>query len=429
MHRRKVLGSAAALAALGVCRGFSRALALPASSLLGEQDVATVDSFIIRQMGLDHVPGLTACILSDKGVLWKKSYGHADIASHTAMRADHIMNIASISKTFVALAVLQQVEMGLLALDVDISTYLPFPIRNPNHPDQPITIKMLMQHTSSIRDGIAYPKLYKCGDPRLSLGTWIKEYFHPSGHYYDAAENYHPWAAGTDHEYTNVTYGLLGHLVELSSGLPLPLYCRRHIYRPLGMHNSGWMLSDLDLSVHATPYTWVEQGEVRGSSWAGIPLGVIRPDGSPPKESLVEGFNANCYYNHPNYPDGFMRTSVTELGFYAQMLLNGGKLNGVRLLQHETLHAMFTADKVTERDNHRTHWGLTWHASAEVGGNPVWGHGGSDPGVNTDLLLLRNHKLAVIVFANTNGINTGAYAAKLLEVALKQQGAGSLKSY
>ncbi|NQV32737.1 MAG: hypothetical protein HQ515_08590 [Phycisphaeraceae bacterium] len=78
---------------------------------------------------------------------------------------------------------------------------------------------------------------------------------------------------------------------------------------------------------------------------------------------------------------------------------------------------------------HTTHWGLTWHASAEVDGHPVWGHGGSDPGVNTDLLLLPHHKLAVIVFANTNGINTGAYAAKLLEVALKQRGAGRLKSY
>lgn len=45
----------------------------------------------------------------------------------------------------------------------------------------------------------------------MSLGTWINAYFHTSGHYYDATENYYPWAAGTGHEYTNVTYGLLGH--------------------------------------------------------------------------------------------------------------------------------------------------------------------------------------------------------------------------
>ena len=78
---------------------------------------------------------------------------------------------------------------------------------------------------------------------------------------------------------------------------------------------------------------------------------------------------------------------------------------------------------------HKTHWGLTWHAGAEVDGHPVWGHGGSDPGVSTDLLLLPHHKLAVIVFANTNGINTGAYVTKLLEVALKQRGAGHLEPY
>jgi CubicO group peptidase (beta-lactamase class C family) len=412
-----------------VSSGFLRVVAQPSPPFLGDPALASLDGFIIKQMALDHVPGLSACILNDRGILWKKSYGLADIANNTAMRSDHVLNIASISKTFTALAVLQQVEMGLLALDADINTYLPFPIRNPNHPDQAITIKMLMQHTSSIRDGIAYPKLYKCGDPRISLGTWIREYFHTDGHYYDAAENYHSWAAGTNHAYTNVTYGLLGHLVEQSSGLPLPLYCERHIYGPLGMRNSGWMLMDLDLSAHAIPYTWVEQGAARGSSWAGIPLEVIHPEGAPPQESLVEGFNANCFYNHPNYPDGFLRTSVAELGVYAQMLLNGGRLNGVRLLQRETLQAMFTADRETERNEYKTHWGLTWHASAEVDGHPVWGHGGSDPGVNTEILLLLDPKLAVIVFANTNGINTRAYAVKLLETALRQEGAGRLTSY
>ncbi|NQV32738.1 MAG: beta-lactamase family protein [Phycisphaeraceae bacterium] len=177
----KTLGSIAVLAVLVACVGAACALALPVGPFLGEQDVATLDHFMTRQMALDHVPGLSACILSDKGVLWKKSYGHAHLENKTAMRADHIMNIASISKTFTALAVLQQVEMGLLAIDADVNTYLPFPVRNPNHPDQPITIKMLMQHTSSIRDGIAYPKLYQCGDPRMSLGTWIKEYTQLTG--------------------------------------------------------------------------------------------------------------------------------------------------------------------------------------------------------------------------------------------------------
>ena len=113
------------------------------SPLLEPSDSVWLDRFIIEQMTPDHVPGLSACLLSDKGVLWTKSYGLAHIANNTAMCADHIINIASISKTFTALAVLQQVEMGLLALDTDINQYLPFPVRNPNHAHQPITIKLL----------------------------------------------------------------------------------------------------------------------------------------------------------------------------------------------------------------------------------------------------------------------------------------------
>ncbi len=429
MHRRQFLALIAVFGVLILLSGPSCTRVRTDRSFLDAQAMDALDRFIVGQMAADHVPGLSVCILSDTGVLWEKSYGHASLENNTAMRTDHIMNIASISKTFTALAVLQQVEMGLLALDEDVNTYLPFSVRNPNHPDRPITIRMLMQHTSSIRDGIAYPKLYQCGDPRMSLSTWVREYFRPGGQYCDADENYYMWAPGTDHAYTNVTYGLLGHLVEVSSGLPLPLYCERHIFGPLGMHNSGWMLSDLDLSVHVTPYTWVAQGEARGSSWAGIPLDVIRPDGPPPNESLAEGFNANCLYNHPNYPDGFMRTSVAELGLYARMLLNRGKLNSVRLLQKDTLATMFTADRVTGDDTHKTRWGLTWHAGVQVDGHPVWGHGGSDPGVSTDLLVALDQGLAVIVFANTNGINVGAYAEKLLEAALKRQDAGSIESY
>jgi hypothetical protein len=72
-------------------------------------------------------------------------------------------------------------EKGKFELDDDINQYLPFPVRNPSHPDSPISFRSLLTHRSSIADSPAYGSSYACGDPGVSLETWIKEYFTPDG--------------------------------------------------------------------------------------------------------------------------------------------------------------------------------------------------------------------------------------------------------
>ena len=285
---------------------------------------------------------------------------------------------------------------------------------------------MLLQHTSSLRDGIAYPKNYACGDPRVSLATWVQEYFQPSGQYYDAAENFYDYAPGAKHDYTNVTFSLLGHLVERTSGLPFPLYCTRHIFKPLGMENTSWMLNDLDRSDQVIPYTWVKDGQSPGAEWGGVPLYTVRASGPAPLNTLKEGLNRNCLYSHPNYPDGFLRTSALDLSRFAQMHLLGGEWNGESLLQTETLKRMFIAGQNTAGTADTSHLGLVWHILDYQGDATVWTHSGGDPGVRTELFLSFEHDLAVIVFANTYGVDTALLAQKMFNAALKQKGIAPL---
>jgi len=127
-----------------------------------------------------------------------------------------------------------------------VNDYLPFSTRNPKFPAVPITIRHLLIHRSSITDGAAYSKSYSCGDPTVELGVWVEEYLKPGGRFYNAQENFLNWAPGAEdpptppRTYSNVAFGLLGHLVERVSGVEFNAYCQAEIFDVLGMKNTNW---------------------------------------------------------------------------------------------------------------------------------------------------------------------------------------------
>lgn len=403
MNRRRFLTQSAAL---GVVSCF-------ASPRLFAAGLGDIDDFIESKMRRDHMPGLAACIIKHDEVVWSKAYGWADIERRIPYSLDSLQNIASISKTFTTTAIMQLKEVGLLSLDSDLNSILPFPVSNPKRSSDGITIRQLLTHTSYLRDGLFYSQHYACGDPRFELATWLREYLTPGGAYYNAEENFQDWEPGSRWEYTNITFGVLAYVVELVSAMPFAEYCRRNIFSRLAMLNTSWMLADVDLSQHVVPYTWVEDGVARGPSWGGVPLGVIREGGPTLEQQLDEGYQGNCAYNHPNYPDGFLRTSVRQLSNYARAYLNGGEFDGRQILEPETVNEMLSNQRVPS--GNRTQ-GLTWSADRELNGEPQWGHGGSDPGSNTDIRILPEQGIAAIVFTNTNGVTPTEVSNRLLEI-------------
>ena len=414
MNRRLFLQRSGALAVLAAG---GRVLAEGAMPSLGEEATRRLVDFISKEMSVRHIPGLSACLVHRDGrVLWSRNFGYANLATKEAMSFNHLQNVASISKTIVTLAAMQQVESGLMSLDDNINRYLPFQLQHPKHPNQELTVRMLMRHESAIRDGSVYSRNYACGDPRMSLGVWVREYFEKGGIFYEADENFAPSAPGERYEYANTSFGLLGHIVERTSGLSLPDYCERNIIAPMGLTGTAWMLSDLDTEKHSVPYTWVEGGKLRGSTWGGIPLGVIRPDGPTYGERLADGYHNNCLYNHPNYPDGFLRMSMVDATQWARLWLGNGRIDGVRMLKEETVQQMFT-DESAGPDAGSLQ-GLTWHSGHELGGMRLWGHDGSDPGVATSLLLAKEAGLAAIVFSNTDGITPSDFTVQILREGL-----------
>ena len=351
----------------------------------------SLDISIKTFMAERKIPGFAACIVKGGTIAWSKSYGQADIKNNILMSLDGIMNIGSISKTFTATAAMQLWEKGLIDLNADVNKYLDFEIRNPSYPHKPITVFQILTHTSSIIDGKAYTDSYSCGDPTLSLNEWIYENLTQGGKYYYDGSNFADWSPGEKDKYSNVAFGLLGLIVEKVAKQPFNEYCAENIFKPLGMKNTGWFLNEIDTKKHIKPYAYVTQ-ENRND--------LLENKRLFPQETefKVGSFVENCLYSFPNYPDGLVRTSVRELSLYLTAMINGGELNGARILEKETVDKMLSLQ--IKGNNSQ---GLCWHSDeikSTSGRTTLWGHTGGDPGIATYLFFHPIDKIGVITFQN-----------------------------
>jgi CubicO group peptidase (beta-lactamase class C family) len=311
-----------------------------------------LDEEIAAKMARARVPGLAVAFLKDGDVGWTGYYGFANVEENRAVTGDTLFQMASVSKTITGTAVMLLVERGVIGLDDDVDAYLPFELNAPADPEAPIAFRHLLSHTAGIADAPIYNELYTIssggGDSPISLEEFANGYFRPGGRWYDADANFTGSRPGEVMSYSNTAYGLIGYLVERITGRPFDDFCRDEIFAPLGMNATGWLLSDIDTATLATPYE------------AGEPL---------------------PFYGFPTYPDGTLRTTVSE---YARFLVAFfEKSAGARVLSPETVGIMLQpqADEGRQR--------LTWSSDVldslmiDSRGERLIGHSGGDPGVVT----------------------------------------------
>jgi CubicO group peptidase (beta-lactamase class C family) len=106
-----------------------------------------LDSVIQAQMQIEHVPGVSACIIKDDTILWQGMYGWADIAAMRPISDSSVFQLASLSKPVTGAAIMNLWENQLFQLDDDINEVLSFTVRNPDFPDSVITYRQLLTHT------------------------------------------------------------------------------------------------------------------------------------------------------------------------------------------------------------------------------------------------------------------------------------------
>ena len=342
-----------------------------------------------------HLAGSQAAFIRNGHVVWSGAYGWADIAHRIPMTARTVMNIASVSKTVTAAAVMLLCETGRVKLDDPIKLHLPFPVQNPSHPRTAITVRHLLAHVSSIADGPAYNKSYHCGDTRFHLADWLHDYLTPGRPLY-SNENFHPWTPGIRFAYSNVGFGLLGYLIETVSGIPFEEFCAKFLFVPLGMNDTAVSIKAFAAGQEAVPYARMRNQHP--AEW------VVTEDSPRPVLLGRQAFVPNCLYSFPTAADGLIRTNVLDFSKFLCMLLTDGAIGGRTLLSPRGISESFSAQ--FEGAIRPRSWpalqGLAWegYRSAELG--LLWGHSGGDPGITTRVLMHVPSRSAALTFANTS---------------------------
>lgn len=336
----------------------------------------SLDSVITTAMAEVGIMGVAAAVIVNGQVVWTEGYGFADVRRTRPFTPGTVMNIASITKPFMGVAMMRAVQEGRLSLDVDINEYLPFRVVNPHRPDVPITLRHIATHTSAISDRWeVYRDTYHYGgEPREPLGEFLADYFVPGGRHY-SAENFLDAAPGARREYSNIASALAGYIVERAYDEPLNLLTRRLIFTPLGMASTGWFLSEVDLANHSTLF--------------------VSANGNPVPIQAYEG---------TTYPDGGVRTSVSDLSRFFIAMLSGGTYQGTRILDAPMAAEMmrFQFSDGNRPENYPAedgNSGLFWRT--KFNGARV-GHGGNDPGVQTEMLADPSGEVGIILFMNTS---------------------------
>jgi len=300
----------------------------------------------------------------------------------TAYTPDTVQAIASVSKTTVATAVMQLYEQGLLQLDDPVNDYLPFQVTIPSCTGKPITIRQLLTHTSSIQDNYTVMNnLTVQGDAPVSLDALMRGYFIPGGAYYSATKNFYKTCPNTQYNYSNFGATLLGYLVQVITGQDFNQYATQHVFAPLGMTNTSYFYSGVNRASLAMLYS-ARNGDAFGA------------------------------YGEADYPDGMLKTSVSQLAQFLGMYMNGGYYNGQQILQPSTVSLMLS--KQTTLDTSDVAQGLIWYETADFASRNLWGHGGDDFGINANMYFSPTQNEGVILFGNGEWDNTVDEAKPLM---------------
>lgn len=324
------------------------------------EDATELDRAIVRRLEDEQVAGAQVAVWRDGDVVLERAYGWADPATRRPNEVDTRFLVASVSKLITAVAVMQQVEAGALALADPVEAHLPFGVRIPEHDASP-TLRDLLTHTSGIRDNWSVlDDLYTVGDSELALEAFLAAYLTPGGELYDEA-NFYRTPPGARYRYSNVGFALLALVVERVDGRDFVEYSRQEIFEPAGMTHSAWRVDELPPESLAVPTEW------------------------------RRGFDTFEHAGFPDYPSGSLRTTARDLLRFAGSLLGG---DGA-LLSDATFRTMI-APAIPEVDREQ---GLGFYGF-RVAGERVVGHDGGERGASAELVLRPERGDAAAVLVN-----------------------------
>ncbi len=325
----------------------------------------------------EHIPGAGVALVANGEVLWCGGIGQADIAANRAVSCDTEFRVGSISKTFVALALLKLQEEGKINLYARLQDVAPeIPFKNRWEATHPVRIVNLLEHTAGF-DDMEFSEVYNLRDrydfPLLDV---FKRFQKPQ---------IARWPPGTRMSYSNPGNAIAGYLIEKVTGKPFDQYIRDTFLRPLGLERADYPFTDANKPLLAAAY-----------------------NGNPPK--------AVGYPFIYLRPAGDLKASPGELAKLVQFLLRRGRTEEGQLVKPESILRMEAPETTLATKNGlRLGYGLCNYSSVE-GGVVTHGHDGGIDGFISSYRYMPEQNWGYVVLLNSTNSGRALHHLNLLAV-------------
>jgi CubicO group peptidase (beta-lactamase class C family) len=351
-------------------------------------ELPKLEKFIFEKLSKSKLPGLSMAIVRGDEVIYKRGFGFRDLGYGLSATPHTMYAIASVTKSFTCIAILQLQEGGKLSLDDPIDKHIPFNLQSAG---ESVRIAHLMSHSSGI-PALAYAESLI----RSTIGAG--EHWLPISSYADLItfmEDAEDWAIAKPGErwfYLNEGYVLLGYIIEQCARMPYEQYLKEHIFDPLGMDRTFFEkeLVEKEQDV-AVPYIITRDGERKPSVY---PYGAISSDGG-------------------------IISNVLDLATYVSMYLGWGEHQGKRVLSREAIEDMQCARVRTPLEGPfgDVGYGLGLGIAPDFFGHKLIQHGGNVGVATAYIGFIPEENYGIALLSNGEGYPTsqiGMYGLSLL---------------
>lgn len=322
------------------------------------------------QIAYRGLPGIAVGVVSDQELVWAAGFGYANLAEKAPMTPTTKFRMASHSKMFAAIAIMQLREEGKLRLDDPVSNYLPwFKAKPAGDDDGPITIEQLLSHSSGLQR--------EAGD------HWTSYEFPTADELRRLySERQAAFAPSVRWKYSNLGYAIAGMVTEQVSGERWADYVDRNIFKPLGMNASS-----VDKNVPGLT----------------VPYGRRMPDGTREVLPFVDARGMAAATG--------VTSNVEDMAKFVSAQFRRGVRGGDRIVSTGSLRELHRVRSVEENWTAGTALGFD---VSRIDNRTYVGHGGGYPGNTTFTLIQLEDKVGVIVLTNTNDSNPFDIARQLM---------------
>ncbi|MBX7174237.1 MAG: serine hydrolase [Pyrinomonadaceae bacterium] len=342
---------------------------ISAQTVKYQKTVALLDNFIKSELADKALPGLSIALVDGDQIIWQQGYGYANPAAKTPITPDTVFRVGSVSKLFTDLAIMQLVEKGKLDLDAPITKYLPdFKPQNPFK--KPITLRQLMSHRAGLVRESPVGSYFDSTAP--SLSATVKSLNQTTLVYEPESHT----------KYSNAGIAVVGYVLEKTQKQLFADYLKKSLLDPLGITQTGFK-----------PTPEINKNLAKAQMWT----------------VFGKTFDAPVF-ELGIAPAGSMYTTTGDLAHFASSLFTYDK----SILKKEMLEKMWQPQYA--EPGQKNGFGLGFRVS-DLDGHRLVGHGGAIYGFSTQLSVLPDDKLGVVVIS-TKDFSNGV-TSRIANLALK----------